>query len=102
MRVLAVLTLTFSVFASATPLAVAQLDKPTQQPFPLVDNDAAWSRLPREDPPLPPWARVLTGPLPKTTARMLELDYLHRARNPLGAELAGLLQWEVADALGST
>jgi alkylhydroperoxidase family enzyme len=101
MRVLAVLALTFSAFASATPV-VAQLDKrPTQQPFPLVDNDAAWNRLPREDPPLPPWARVLTGPLPKTTARMLELDYVHRARNPLGPELAGLIQWEVADALGS-
>ena len=102
MRLIAALALTFSVFASANQFAAAQPEKsPPQQPFPSVDNDIAWTRLPRENPQLPPWARVLTGPLPKTTARMLELDYMHRAKNPLGPELAGLLQWEVADALGS-
>jgi alkylhydroperoxidase family enzyme len=102
MRVIAVLTLTFSVIASADQSAVAQPDKPPGQPlFPTVENDSAWTKLPRENPPLPPWARTLVGPLPKTTAKMLELDYLHRAKNPLGPELAGLLQWTVADALGS-
>ena len=57
--------------------------------------------LPRDNPPLPPWARVLVGPMPKSTARMLELDRLYRARNPLGPEVAGVLQWTVADALSS-
>jgi hypothetical protein len=32
--------------------------------------------------PLPAWARPLAGPLPSTTARMLELDTLHRAPGP--------------------
>src|SRR5580704_17296008 len=87
------------VFA-ANQAAYAQPIKP-QKPFPLIGNDDAWNMLPRENPALPPWARVLVGPLPKTTAKMLELEYLHRAKNPLGAELAGLIQWTVADTLGS-
>jgi alkylhydroperoxidase family enzyme len=102
MRVFAVRAFLFSVFVSAHPFAAAQPEKsPPQRPFPSVDNDAAWARLPRDNPPLPHWARVLAGPLPKATARMLELDHLQRARNPLGSELAGRIQWEVADSLGS-
>jgi len=38
--------------------------------------------------------------MPRTTAKMVELDYLHRAANPLGARLACLLRWTVADAVG--
>jgi alkylhydroperoxidase family enzyme len=102
MRAIAVLALTFSVTVAGNQSAVAQTDKPPMlPPFPAVDNDGAWAKLPRENPPLPPWARSLVSPLPKTTAKMLELDYLHRAKNPLGPELASLLQWTVADALGS-
>jgi hypothetical protein len=44
---------------------------------------------------------MLVKPLPKATPRMLELDYLHRANNPLGPALAARLQWTVADALNS-
>jgi alkylhydroperoxidase family enzyme len=69
--------------------------------FPAVGNDDAWAKLPRDNPPLPPWARALVGPLPKTTAKMLELDYFHREKNPLGAELSGILRWAAADVLGS-
>jgi alkylhydroperoxidase family enzyme len=87
------------VFAS-NQAVIAQPNK-AQQPFPSIENEAAWNLLPRENPPLPPWARVLIGPLPKTTAKMLELDYLQRAKNPLGSELAGLIQWTVADTLGT-
>src|SRR5207237_4537779 len=100
----ALLSLTAGVLALGTRPAAAQPDQPAVHPsgqFPSVGNDAAWTRLPREHPPLPPWARVLVGPLPKATAKMLELDYLHRAQHPLGPELAGVLQWTVADALGS-
>jgi hypothetical protein len=39
--------------------------------------------------------------MPKTAARMLELDYFHRERNPLGTELSSILRWTAADALGS-
>ena len=56
---------------------------------PPKDDAAAWERLPRpEHPPLPAWAVKLSESLPKTTARMLELDSLHRAENPLGNVLA--------------
>jgi alkylhydroperoxidase family enzyme len=55
-----------------------------------------------QNPPLPEWAKVLSGPLPKTTARMIELDYLHREKNPLGAVMAARIRGVVATALGST
>jgi alkylhydroperoxidase family enzyme len=81
--------------------AGAQPQKPQPGPFPATGNDEAWALLPRDNPPLPPWARVLVGPLPRTSAKMLELDYFHREKNPLGAELSSLLRWTAADALGS-
>lgn len=82
--------------------AAAQPDTPASSGrFPSAGNDDAWAKLPRENPPLPPWARVLVNPLPRTTAKMLELDYFHREKNPLGPELAALLRWTAADALGS-
>jgi alkylhydroperoxidase family enzyme len=68
--------------------------------FPAAAPDDAWTLLPRENPPLPAWARVLVRPLPKATGALLELDRLHRADNPLGAKLAAKLRWLVADALG--
>ncbi len=68
--------------------------------FPLARGNAAWQHLPRTNPPLPEWARMLVETLPKTTGSMLELDYLHRAENPLGAVWSGKLRWVVADALG--
>jgi alkylhydroperoxidase family enzyme len=88
----------FALFALAV-LAQAQPDKPP--PFPALPEKDAWGRLPpQKKPALPEWARVLAGPLPKTTAKLLELDYLHRARNPLDAMFAGWLRWEVAVHLG--
>jgi hypothetical protein len=49
---------------------------------------------------LPAWALALAGPLPRTTAAMLELDHLHRADSPLGPALSGKVRWAAADALG--
>jgi alkylhydroperoxidase family enzyme len=70
--------------------------------FPSWSGDDAWKRLPpMKNPPLPEWATVLAGPLPKTTAKMLELDYLHRDKNPLGAVLAARIRGVVATTLGS-
>jgi len=50
--------------------------------------------------PLPAWARALAGALPRTTAAMLELDYLHRAKSPLDAKLRGRMRWTAAHANG--
>lgn len=90
-----------ALIALALGVHAAAAVPPTPGRFPLAGNDDAWSRLPRENPPLPPWARMLVGPLPKTTVKMLELDDFHREKNPLGAELSGILRWTAADALGS-
>src|SRR5262245_8447665 len=68
--------------------------------FPAASAEEAWSRLPLAAPPLPAWARTLAGPLPRTTAAMLELDHLHRAKSPLGPVLAGKMRWMAADAIG--
>jgi len=88
-----------------TAFAVPQGDPPkstadpTPPRFPVVGNNDAWSRLPRETPALPSWARMLVVSQPKTTAGVLALDYLHRMRNPLGNELAAKVRWAVAREL---
>src|SRR5262249_18770763 len=72
MRWLLVLVLT-----SGSALSAVALDNPPGQ-FPAAETDEAWAKLPKENPPLPAWAKMLVGPLPRATARMLELDYFHR------------------------
>ncbi len=63
-----------------------------------------WKRLPRAvkgaGRPLPVWARALAPTLPQTTAAMLELDYLHRARSPLAPRLRARVRWVAAHAVG--
>src|SRR5581483_4019476 len=70
--------------------------------FPLPSDAEAWRRLPRTEEganqPLTAWARALAASLPRTTAAMLELDYLHRARSPLDPLLRGKLRWVAAHA----
>ena len=67
-----------------------------------LDDEQAWGRLPPladgERQPLPVWARMLADSLPRTTAAMLDLDALHRARSPLGAVLAAKTRGEIARA----
>ena len=61
-----------------------------------------WKLLPKavEKPsdPLPNWAVPLAAAMPKTTAAMLELDYLHRAKSPLPAKLRAKMRWVAAHA----
>ena len=71
--------------------------------LPILSNEVAWKRLPGapELPqPLPVWARILAGPMPLTTARMIELDALHRSGDRLDARLRALARWAAADANG--
>lgn len=71
--------------------------------LPVLDNAKAWQRLPgapATPQPLPAWARALAGPLPLTTARMLELDTLHRTGDRLDARLRVIARWAAADANG--
>jgi alkylhydroperoxidase family enzyme len=71
--------------------------------LPVLPNDEAWRRLPgapEAAKPLPVWARMLAGPLPMTTARMLELDALHRTGDRLDGRLRAIARWAAADANG--
>ncbi|MFO0959598.1 MAG: hypothetical protein U0800_19540 [Isosphaeraceae bacterium] len=47
--------------------------------LPELSSDAAWARMPKPEEgggqPLPSWARMMAGELPKTTAAFLQLDY---------------------------
>src|SRR5262249_43155093 len=95
----------FSTGEMEQALILHLLDRPAARPgarLPLPGDAQAWKRLPaRARPPLPAWARALAGPLPRTTAAMLRLDYLHRARNPLDARLRAKVRWVAARANGS-
>ncbi len=68
----------------------------------LADDAEAWQRLPAAvrgaGRPLPAWARALAATLPRTTAAMLELDFLHRERSPLEPALRARLRWVAAHA----
>jgi hypothetical protein len=94
--------------AVAAPPVPTALDQPAVfAPAPrwqLSADAATWARLPRVvhggRQPLPRWARTLAATLPQTTAAMLELEYLHRARSPLPARLRGGLRWTAAHTNG--
>lgn len=73
----------------------------SQPRLPALPNDEAWHRLPDAPAmaqPLPTWARALAKSMPVTTARMLEVDALHRTGDRLDARLRGLVRWAAADA----
>ena len=84
-------------FALTHPAALVAAEQPR---LPILPNDQAWKRLngkPGQEQPLPAWARMLAGPLPLATARMLELDALHRSGDRLDARLRCLARWAAAD-----
>jgi len=73
--------------------------------LPVLPNDEAWKRLPgapAAPQPLPPWARMLAGPMPRTTSAMLELDAMHRTGDRLDARTRWLVRSAAADANGCT
>jgi alkylhydroperoxidase family enzyme len=69
-------------------------------PFTMLSDEEARKRLPAVGTGgrLPVWARILAGELPETTAALLRLDYLHRARSPLDPLLCGKLRLVTARA----
>ncbi len=68
---------------------------------PLSDEEC-WRRLPPTErgagQPLPSWARALAGSIPRTTASLLRVDYVHRARNPLDPKLRAEMRSVAAHA----
>ena len=68
---------------------------------PLLSDQECWKRLPAANggtSPLPSWARALAGSMPRTTAALLRVDYVHRARNPLDPKLRARMRWVAAHA----
>jgi alkylhydroperoxidase family enzyme len=77
--------------------AVAQAER-----VPMLSTEQAWKKMPAPEQgagqALPAWAQALAGPLPRTTAGMLELDYLQRTHSPLDPKLRGKMRWVAAHA----
>ncbi|MBI3866217.1 MAG: hypothetical protein HY290_30425 [Planctomycetia bacterium] len=75
---------------------------PATRGLPVLDDDDAWALLPEvEDASsrrLPVWARALAGSLPRTTAAMLELDYLYRTSDAFDRKLRARMRWVAARA----
>lgn len=72
---------------------------------PLLDNSAAWERLPDceqgRGEPLPAWARALAASLPYTTAAALELDGIYRTSDELDPLLRARMHYVAARAIDS-
>ena len=67
----------------------------------IVSHEEAWKRLPMSKTgrgqSLPEWARKLVIPFPKSTAALLQLDYVQRFANPIPPKLRVAMRWIVAD-----
>lgn len=94
-----VIAFSLALYGSVLPCVAEEPNKPARS-LPPASAEDAWKVLPRTNPPLPAWALILVQSLPQTTGAMLDLDYLHRAKNPLGTLLGGKLRWAAADAVG--
>ena len=65
-------------------------------------DESVWKQLPEtvgeKASRLPNWAKVFAGPLPRTTAAMLELDWIQRTKSPLDPKLRAKVRWAAARA----
>jgi alkylhydroperoxidase family enzyme len=68
----------------------------------LLSDAECWKKLPPAETgagqPLPSWARALAGPMPRTTAALLRLDWVHRTRSPLDPKLRAEMRLVAAQA----
>jgi alkylhydroperoxidase family enzyme len=68
--------------------------------FAPLSNEEAWKRLPvavtGKGLPLPSWARIVSGSLPKTAAALLELDLAQRTKSPVDPKLRAAMRWVAA------
>jgi alkylhydroperoxidase family enzyme len=90
------------LIVAATTAGPARAASDVPNPWTLPSTEEAWRLLPRTltggGSRLPTWARATARDLPRTTAAMLDLDYLHRTKSPLGPSLRGKMRWVTADA----
>ena len=84
-----------SAAMAAPPAGVGGLTAP-------LSNEEAWKRLPSPErgggQPLPSWARMLAGELPRSTAAFLQLDLAQRSKSPVDPGLRAAMRWVAAHA----
>jgi alkylhydroperoxidase family enzyme len=83
-------------------IALAASTGEAESPFPRSTDDACWRKLPPVEKGagqrLPSWAQALAGAMPRTTAALLNLDYVHRTKSPLDPKLRARMRWAAAHA----
>jgi alkylhydroperoxidase family enzyme len=88
--------------AGLPPIASAASPPGPERLAPTLSDEEAWARLPEATrgggQPLPSWARMLAGELPKTTSALLRLDFVHRAKSPLDPKLRAAMRLVAARA----
>jgi alkylhydroperoxidase family enzyme len=93
----------FSISAGLLPAAAAAFPPASGSGLatPLSNADA-WKKLPRAErggeQPLPSWARMMAGELPRTTAALLQLDFAQRTKGPVSPKLRAAMRWIAAHA----
>lgn len=74
----------------------------TEHGLPMLTDEQARRHLPPaiegKSQPLPTWALTLAAAMPRTTAAMLELDYLQRSGKFIDPKLRARLRWTAARA----
>ncbi len=96
-------TLWFAILVLLLPgIVMAASTGDAQSPFAQLSDDDCWRKLPPVErgagQPLPSWARALAGSMPRTTAALLDLDYVHRTKSPLDPKLRAQMRWVAAHA----
>ena len=80
---------------TSTQVVASEFSKP-------LSLEECWKVLPKTvsggGQRLPNWALITARTLPRTTAAMLELDWLHRTQSVLGPNLRGQMRWVAAEA----
>src|SRR5690349_17554466 len=88
-------TLVAASSAGASPPVAGGLAAP-------LSDEEAWGRMPRpergEGLPLPSWARMLAGELPRSTAALLQLDLAQRTKSPVDPGLRAAMRLVAARA----
>lgn len=105
-RNFALFTLHFALMLAVSSTPVSAQTESLARPqcrLPVLDDEAAWQRLPKVEEEvanrrLPVWAKALAGPLPRTTAAMLELDHVYRTSDAFDPQLRAKMRWVAARA----
>jgi alkylhydroperoxidase family enzyme len=86
----------------STDLVASTPREGVQSIFTLLSDEECWRKLSTTEKgavkAMPSWARATIGAMPRTTAAMLHLDFVHRTRNPLGPMLRGKMRWVAGQA----